>query len=103
MPDSGVSASAYYQRATGERCAWEVEDERLVDLIRGVHVENYEAYGARRMWKELLRRGEVLGRDHVRRCMRENAIVGAKRRGRPWRTTRPTRWPNLSSTRSRPS
>ena len=82
-----VSASAYYQRATGERSAREVEDERLLALIRATHEANYEAYGARRMWKELLRQGEDVGRDHVRRLMRTNGIQGAKRRGRPWRTT----------------
>ncbi len=83
-----VSASAYYQRATGERSARAVEDERLVAVIRRTHKANYEAYGARRMWKELLRQGERdAGRDRVRRLMRVNGIVGAKRRGRPWRTT----------------
>jgi hypothetical protein len=44
-----VSASAYYQRATGERSEREVEDERLLALIRQAHKANYEAYGARRM------------------------------------------------------
>jgi putative transposase len=82
-----VSASAYYQRATGERSAREVEDERLLALIRETHAANYEAYGARRMWKELRRQGETVGRDHVRRLMRSSGIQGAKRRGRPWRTT----------------
>ena len=33
----GVSASAYYQRATGERSARGVEDERLIAGIREVH------------------------------------------------------------------
>ena len=35
-----VSASAYYQRATGERSARELEDERLLAVIRSVHREN---------------------------------------------------------------
>ncbi len=84
-----VSASAYYQRATGQRSARAVEDERLVAVIRRVHRDNYEAYGQRRMWKALLREGEDVGRDHVRRLMAANAIQGAKRRGKPWRTTTP--------------
>jgi len=84
----GVSASAYYQRATGERSARALEDERLLSVIRVLHEANYEAYGARRMWKELRRQGEHVGRDHVRRLMRDNGIQGAKRRGRPWRTTK---------------
>jgi len=85
----GVSASAYYERATGRRSAREIEDERLLALIREVHKDNYEAYGYRRMWKELRRRGERVGRCQVQRIMREHDIEGAKRRGRPWRTTTP--------------
>ncbi len=84
-----VSASAYYQRATGQRCARAVEDQRLVGVIRAVHQANYCAYGYRRMWKALRRGGEDVGRGHVQRLMREHDIQGAKRRGRPWRTTTP--------------
>jgi putative transposase len=83
----GVSASAYYQRATGERSARVVEDERLLERIREVHAANYYAYGYRRTWKALLRAGERVGRDHVKRLMRREGIQGAKRRGKPWRTT----------------
>ncbi len=39
------------------------------------------------MWKELRRRGERAPRCQLQRIMRDNAIQGAKRRGRPWRTT----------------
>ena len=85
----GASASAYYRRATGERSARQVEDERLVSVIRRVHAENYAAYGYRRMWKALLRSGERVGRGHVQRLMAAEGIQGAKRRGRPWRTTIP--------------
>ena len=84
-----VSASAYYRRATGERSARELEDERLLAVIRSVHKDNYEAYGQRRVWKALVREGEDVGRDHVRRLMRADGIQGAKRRGTPWRTTIP--------------
>ena len=85
----GVSASAYYERASGERSARELCDERLLALIREVHADNYEAYGYRRMWKELHRRGERVPRCQVQRLMAEHGIEGAKRRGRPWRTTKP--------------
>jgi putative transposase len=85
----GVSASAYYQRATGRRSARAVEDERLLGRIRDVHAANYYAYGYRRMWKALVRAGETAPRCRVQRLMRAHGIVGAKRRGRPWRTTRP--------------
>ena len=85
----GVSASAYYQRATGHRSRRAVADERLLDLIRELHARNYYAYGSWRMWKALGRSGEQVGRGQVERLMRSNGIQGAKRRGKPWRTTRP--------------
>src|SRR5438309_5629554 len=40
------------------------------------------------MWKALKRAGEDVGRDHVKRLMRMRQIRGAKRRGKPWRTTK---------------
>ena len=83
----GVSASAYYQRATSERSERSVEDERVVARIRTVHKENFECYGYPRVWHELQRQGEQVGRDRVARLMRQEGIKGAKRRGKPWRTT----------------
>jgi putative transposase len=85
----GVSASAYYQRKTGRRSARAVEDERLLERIREVHAANYYAYGSRRMWKALTRAGKPVARCTVERLMRVHGIQGAKRRGKPWRTTRP--------------
>jgi putative transposase len=82
-----VSASAYYRRATGEHSARQVEDERLLGRIREVHEANYCAYGYRRTWKALLRAGEPAPRCRVQRLMRAHGIQGAKRRGKPWRTT----------------
>ena len=84
-----VSASAYYQRRTGRRSIRAIEDERLLGRIRAIHTANYYAYGSRRMWKALRREGETPGRGRVERLMRSNGICGAKRRGKPWRTTTP--------------
>ena len=85
----GVSASAYYHRARGERSARQLEDERLLGVIRETHKDNYEAYGYRRTWKALCRSGETAPRCQVQRLMRAHGIQGAKRRGKPWRTTKP--------------
>jgi putative transposase len=85
----GVSVSAYYQRASGHRSVRAVEDERLLGRIRELHAANYYAYGYRRMWKAVRRAGEQVPRCRVQRLMKSNGIVGAKRRGKPWRTTRP--------------
>ncbi len=84
-----VSASAYYQRRSGRRSARAVADERLLTRIRELHAANYYAYGYRKMWKALKRAGEQVPRCQVQRLTRANGIVGAKRRGKPWRTTRP--------------
>src|SRR4051812_10090006 len=84
-----VSASAYYHRATGARSARAAGDERLIALIEQVHVDNCDAYGYRKTWLALKRRGVRVGRDRVKRLMREAGIQGAKRRGKPWRTTIP--------------
>jgi putative transposase len=85
----GVSASAYYRRRNGWRSARSVEDERLLAVIRQTYKQNYEAYGYRRLWKALRRAGETAPRCRVQRLMAGHGIQGAKRRGRPWRTTTP--------------
>jgi putative transposase len=84
-----VSASAYYQRKTGQRSARVLQDERLLAAISELHEANYCAYGYRRTWKALLRSGEQVPRWRVQRLMRAHGIQGAKRRGKPWRTTVP--------------
>jgi len=91
-----VSASAYYERATGQRSRRVTCDEQLLELIKTTHEANYCAYGYRKLWLALRRAGHDVGRDHVKRLMRQHAIQGAKRRGKPWRTTTP----DASATRS---
>ena len=83
----GVSASAYYQRSRGERSARSLEDERLLRLIEQTQQAIYFAYGYRKVWLSLKRAGHEVGRDRVKRLMRTHGICGAKRRGKPWRTT----------------
>jgi putative transposase len=84
----GVSASAYYHRRQAPASARALEDQRLLELIRVTHKRNYEAYGYRRCWKALLRAGEHVPRCQVQRLMAEHGIQGAKRRGKPWKTTK---------------
>jgi putative transposase len=83
-----VSASAYYERAKGERSTRASEDERLLARIVEIHERNYCAYGYRRIWIALRREGVQIGRGRVQRLMRQAGIQGAKRRGRVWRTTK---------------
>ena len=86
-----VSASADYERAKGIRSQRELCDELVLGEIRQVDSDSYEAYGSRRTWKELGRRGVHVARCTVERLMHDNGIEGAKRRGKPWRTTKPDR------------
>ena len=72
----GVSASAYYQRATGGRSARALADEQLLVEIRRVHRENYECYGSRRVWKALGREGIDAARCTVERLMACHGIRG---------------------------
>jgi putative transposase len=100
----GVSASAYYHRKTGQRSQRVVDDERMLGVIRELHLANYEAYGSRRMWKALARAGHQIGRDRVARLMRRAGIQGAKRRTKQWKTTTPDasqRRPDLVNRRFR--
>jgi putative transposase len=85
----GVSRSAHYRRATGQRSQRAVRDEELLATIRKVHKDNFEAYGYRKLHLALRRRGVRVGRDRVKRLMRQHGIRGAKRRGTTWKTTTP--------------
>jgi transposase len=93
LPDPlGVSASAYYHRASGRRSERAVEDDRLASVTERLHETNYGAYGYRRVWKALTRAGERVGRDRTRRLMTQRASTapsGAGSRGaRPAPTPR---------------
>jgi hypothetical protein len=87
LAGASSAAARVSQRATRRRSARAVDDQRLLGRIREVHAANSEACGYRRTWKAMLRAGETVGRDDVKRLMRQAAIQGAKRRGKPWRTT----------------
>jgi transposase InsO family protein len=85
----GVSRSAHYARQSGAPSARAIRDAELIETIRKVHRENFEAYGYRKLHLALRRRGIVVGRDGVKRLMRVYGIQGAKRRGQRWKTTTP--------------
>jgi putative transposase len=57
--------------------------------ITRVHRENFDVYGAEKVWKQLRREGIECGRDHAGRLMAELELVGAVR-GKNWRTTTPS-------------
>jgi len=62
------------------------EDEKLSAAILRVHAENFGVYGARKVWRQLLREGFDIGRDRVARLMCKLGLEGV-RRGRRVKTT----------------
>jgi putative transposase len=83
-----IAPSTYYdavRRAPSTRAR---RDEQLRAAISRVHRDNYDVYGARKVWLELNREGTPAARCTVERLMRELGLRGA-RRGRKVRTTRP--------------
>lgn len=76
----GVSRSGYYDwlgRADSQRV---VEDRRLVTRIQGIHQQYRQAYGTRRVWRQLLVEGITCGRERVARLRRTHSIVTRRRR-----------------------
>jgi putative transposase len=82
----GVPVSTYYARKSRKPSCRELEDRELVAEIHAAR-EGYRcAYGVRKIWKELRRRGVEVGRDRVARLMRQEGLEGV-RRGKKKRTT----------------
>jgi transposase InsO family protein len=61
-------------------------DESLRTEIRRVWDENFKVYGARKVWRQLLREGHRVARCTVERLMRQMGLHGVVR-GKPKRTT----------------
>ena len=71
-----VSSAGYYAWRHRERSTRSVEDERLVEQIRHVHLASRETYGSPRVHAALQRAGESVGRRRVERLMREHGVQG---------------------------
>ena len=84
----GVPVSTHYARRSREPSPRELADLGLLGRDRGPRAPRNRAYGARKTWKELRRRGVEVGRDQVARVMRQHGIEG-KLRGGKKRTTIP--------------
>jgi beta-phosphoglucomutase-like phosphatase (HAD superfamily) len=52
-----VAPSTYYAAKTRRPCRRRARDEELRAEIRRVHTENFEVYGARKVWRQLNREG----------------------------------------------
>jgi putative transposase len=71
--------STYYDNKTWPPSRRSVTDAELKKEIERVYEENFEVYGAEKIWWQLHRDGIACGRDRVARLMRELGIFGATR------------------------
>jgi transposase InsO family protein len=101
--------STYYAARKRPASVREGRDEELLVRIRTVHAQNYGVYGARRVWKELLRQGVDVARSTVERLMVKDGLVGVRRGKKPFTTvpdllaTRPGDLVNRNFTTTRPN
>ncbi len=82
----GVPVSTFYARRSRKPSRRAVDDERLVAEIYLAREGYRRAYGVRKTWRQLQRRGVDVGRDRVARLMRAGGLEGF-RRGKKRRTT----------------
>lgn len=76
----GVSRSGFHAWQSRTPCARSQSDARLVAVIRAAHEEHRQAYGARRLWRVLVSRGESCGRHRVARLRRQHGVITKRRR-----------------------
>ena len=81
-----IAPGTYYAARFRPASSRAIRDERLKAGITRVWQDNFEVYGAEKVWLELNRQGITAARCTVQRLMRELGIQGA-RRGRKIRTT----------------
>ena len=81
-----IAPSTYYEVKGRPPSARARRDEELIPLIIKVYNENYQVYGARKIWEELHRQGREVARCTVERLMRRLGIRGVSR-GRARRRT----------------
>jgi len=83
-----VASSSYYAARGRLLSARECRDQELTPRLVGIWKDNYQVYGARKLWKAARRAGIEIGRDQTARLMRRAQIQGVLRSKRV-RTTRP--------------
>jgi len=86
-----IAPSTYYahvaKRANPERLSARAkQDMALKPEITRVFTENFEVYGARKVWRQLNREGVATARCTVERLMQDMGLQGVVR-GKPVRTT----------------
>jgi transposase InsO family protein len=83
-----VAPSTYYAASGRPPSARQQRDAELTPRLLELWKDNYQVYGARKLWKTARRAGIEIGRDQTGRLMRLAGIQGVLRSKRV-RTTRP--------------
>ena len=88
-----IAPSTYYRHKAWEadpdsRSARRKSDDRLQEHIQRVWKDNFEVYGARKVWHQLRREGSVVARCTVERLMKTLGFHGVVR-GKTKKTTVP--------------
>ena len=83
---STYRAHAATRRDSAKGSARARRDAVLREKIRRVFDDNFQVYGVRKVWRQLLREGESVARCTVERLMRAMGLQGVVR-GKPVRTT----------------
>ncbi len=81
-----VAPSTYYAAKSRPPSARTIRDATMKPKVLGAWTTNRRVYGAHKLWKQLRRQGEAIGRDQVGRLMGDLGIEGV-RRGKKHRTT----------------
>lgn len=109
-----IASSTYYEQKVRQADPGRLpprvkRDEALRPKIQWVFDENFQVYGARKVWRQLNREGTKVARCTVERLMREMGLQGVVR-GRKFKTTvaddgleRPADLVNRDFTASRPN
>lgn len=84
-----ASASTFYAHKSRPPSRRRVADEALLGTIRETWRANYSCYGSRRLWLRLQQHGVEVGRDRVKRLMRQDGLCGVVRGRKAPRTTIP--------------
>ena len=88
-----IAPSSYWRHAARQRnpalcSSRHQQDAVLAPQVRRVWQQNFQVYGADKVWRQLQREGVVVARCTVERLMRELGLRGV-RRGKTVRTTVP--------------
>ena len=81
-----IAPQTYYAAKSRPPSARAMRDAEMKPKVLDAWMANRRVYGAHKLWKQLRRQGDAIGRDQVGRLMRDLGIEGV-RRGKKRRTT----------------